>query len=73
MSSEALTYAPRKQRDRDSDFEKALRPSEFDSFSGQDKIIENLGVFVAAARMRGRVSSTMMLLHGPGLGKTTLS
>ena len=40
-------------RERDKDFEKALRPLCFDDFSGQDKIIENLRVFVAAARMRG--------------------
>ncbi len=59
--------------DRDKDFERALRPSEFDSFSGQEKIIENLRVFVAAAKMRGE-SLDHVLLHGPpGLGKTTLS
>ncbi|MDD6132989.1 MAG: Holliday junction branch migration DNA helicase RuvB, partial [Bacteroidales bacterium] len=39
--------------ERDTDFEKALRPVRFDDFSGQEKIIENLRVFVAAARMRG--------------------
>ncbi len=59
--------------DRDRDFERALRPSEFGSFSGQEKIIENLKVFVAAAKMRGE-SLDHVLLHGPpGLGKTTLS
>lgn len=57
----------------DKDFEKALRPSEFGSFSGQEKIIENLRVFVAAAKLRGE-SLDHVLLHGPpGLGKTTLS
>lgn len=55
------------------DIEKALRPSQFDSFAGQDKVVENLKVFVAAARMRGE-SLDHLLLHGPpGLGKTTLS
>lgn len=55
------------------DIEKALRPLEFNDFSGQEKIIENLRVFVAAARMRGE-SLDHTLLHGPpGLGKTTLS
>ncbi|MCM1505289.1 MAG: Holliday junction branch migration DNA helicase RuvB [Muribaculum sp.] len=59
--------------DRDKDFERALRPSEFSSFNGQEKIIENLKVFVAAAKMRGE-SLDHVLLHGPpGLGKTTLS
>lgn len=63
----------RQGNDRDRDFEKALRPSEFDSFSGQEKIIENLRVFVTAAKMRGE-SLDHVLLHGPpGLGKTTLS
>ncbi|MBD5266744.1 MAG: Holliday junction branch migration DNA helicase RuvB [Bacteroides sp.] len=65
--------ASRERRDNDSDFEKALRPAEFDSFSGQEKIIENLKVFVAAAKIRGE-SLDHVLLHGPpGLGKTTLS
>ena len=70
MSEDFDIRASQSGKDRDSDFEKALRPSEFDSFSGQDKIIENLRVFVAAARMRGE-SLDHVLLHGPpGLGKT---
>ncbi len=59
--------------DRDKDIEKALRPSEFDSFSGQDKIVENLKVFVAAARLRGEALDHLLLHGPPGLGKTTLS
>ncbi len=55
------------------DFEKALRPSQFDAFSGQDKIVENLKVFVAAARMRGEALDHLLLHGPPGLGKTTLS
>ena len=55
------------------DIEKALRPLSFDDFTGQEKIIQNLRVFVQAARMRGE-SLDHTLLHGPpGLGKTTLS
>ena len=55
------------------EFENALRPLSFNSFSGQDKVVDNLKVFVAAARMRGE-SLDHTLLHGPpGLGKTTLS
>ncbi|MBX2954401.1 MAG: Holliday junction branch migration DNA helicase RuvB [Leadbetterella sp.] len=58
---------------RDREVEKALRPLSFDDFSGQDKILENLKIFVAAARMRNE-SLDHVLLHGPpGLGKTTLS
>jgi len=57
----------------DKEFEKQLRPLEFSDFKGQDKILENLKVFVQAARMRGE-SMDHVLLHGPpGLGKTTLS
>lgn len=55
------------------DIEKALRPSEFDSFSGQEKVVENLKVFVAAARMRGEALDHLLLHGPPGLGKTTLS
>lgn len=58
---------------RDREVEKALRPLSFDDFSGQDKILENLKIFVAAARLRNE-SLDHVLLHGPpGLGKTTLS
>ena len=60
-------------RDRDGDFERALRPTGFDAFSGQDKIVENLKVFVAAARMRGEALDHLLLHGPPGLGKTTLS
>ncbi len=55
------------------ELENKLRPLSFDDFSGQFKIVENLKVFVAAAKMRGD-SLDHTLLHGPpGLGKTTLS
>lgn len=59
--------------DNEKDFENALRPLTFGSFSGQNKVVENLQVFVTAAKMRGE-SLDHTLLHGPpGLGKTTLS
>ena len=59
--------------DKEREMENALRPLCFDDFSGQSKIIENLKVFVKAAKMRGE-SLDHTLFHGPpGLGKTTLS
>ena len=59
--------------DSEREFENALRPLSFGSFSGQSKVVENLQVFVTAAKMRGE-SLDHTLLHGPpGLGKTTLS
>ncbi len=57
----------------DRDIEKALRPLSFDDFSGQDKIVANLRVFVQAARMRGEALDHTLLHGPPGLGKTTLS
>lgn len=59
--------------ERDGDFERALRPQHFEDFSGQEKIVENLRVFVAAARMRGEALDHLLLHGPPGLGKTTLS
>lgn len=58
---------------RDKDFDGKIRPKEFSEFSGQDKILENLKIFVKAALLRGE-SLDHVLFHGPpGLGKTTLA
>jgi Holliday junction DNA helicase RuvB len=57
----------------DQEFERQLRPVDFDDFKGQNQIIDNLKVFVTAARQRCE-SLDHVLLHGPpGLGKTTLA
>ena len=55
------------------DFENALRPLRFSDFSGQQKVVENLEVFVEAARYRGEPLDHTLLHGPPGLGKTTLS
>lgn len=60
-------------KETDKEFERALRPLSFEDFQGQKKIVENLRIFVSAAKMRGE-SLDHVILHGPpGLGKTTLS
>ena len=57
----------------DQEIEQALRPLNFNDFTGQEKVVENLKIFVQAAKKRGE-SLDHVLLHGPpGLGKTTLS
>lgn len=57
----------------ESDYEKSLRPSAFDSFAGQNQIKENLNIFVRAAKERGEALDHVLLHGPPGLGKTTLS
>ena len=59
--------------EREGDFERALRPSQFDAFAGQDKIVANLKIFVEAARRRGEPLDHLLLYGPPGLGNTTLS
>ncbi len=55
------------------ELEKVLRPAEFSDFTGQDHIMENLKVFVQAAKQRGEALDHILLHGPPGLGKTTLS
>lgn len=55
------------------EFENALRPLKFNDFSGQPKVVENLQIFVEAAKYRGEPLDHTLLHGPPGLGKTTLS
>jgi Holliday junction DNA helicase RuvB len=55
------------------DIERALRPLSFDDFAGQEKILDNLSIFVQAANQRGEALDHTLLHGPPGLGKTTLA
>ena len=55
------------------DIDRALRPLNFDDFAGQDSILENLKVFVQAAKQRGEALDHTLFHGPPGLGKTTLA
>jgi Holliday junction DNA helicase RuvB len=57
----------------DRETERALRPVGFDEFSGQDKVVENLKIFVEAAKQREEALDHVLLHGPPGLGKTTLA
>lgn len=57
----------------DREFENSIRPAVMNEFSGQQQIIENLRIFIKAARMRGEALDHILFHGPPGLGKTTLS
>lgn len=59
--------------DSEKELDKKLRPLQFSDFSGQSQIVENLKIFVKAAKLRGEALDHVLLHGPPGLGKTTLS
>lgn len=71
--NENLDPSPEKLNAVDKDIERALRPQVFEDFTGQAKILENLAIFVQAAKLRGEALDHVLLHGPPGLGKTTLS
>ena len=73
MSTNFDIREERKFSKSEEDFEKALRPLAFDDFNGQQKVVDNLRVFVEAAKYRGEPLDHTLLHGPPGLGKTTLS
>lgn len=73
MREDYLSGEGEKLNAAEKEIEKALRPLSFDDFTGQQKVVDNIKVFVQAAKQRNE-SLDHVLLHGPpGLGKTTLS
>ena len=73
MREDYLSGEPEGLSPEDKEIERALRPVNFADFTGQFKVVENIKIFVQAAKQRGE-SLDHVLLHGPpGLGKTTLS
>ena len=62
----------REMSSAEKDFENALRPLRFHDFSGQKKVVENLEVFVEAAKYRGEPLDHTLLHGPPGLGSTVL-
>jgi Holliday junction DNA helicase RuvB len=71
--NENLDANNEKLSNTDKDYEKALRPVEFNDFSGQESVVDNLRVFVQAAKQREEALDHVLLHGPPGLGKTTLA
>jgi Holliday junction DNA helicase RuvB len=73
MMNENLNASGEQLNPAEKEYERALRPSYFDSFAGQFQVVENLKIFVQAAKQRGEALDHVLLHGPPGLGKTTLS
>lgn len=71
--NEHLDPNPERLNPTDKELERVLRPQTFDDFTGQSKILDNLSIFVQAAKLRGEALDHVLLHGPPGLGKTTLS
>ena len=65
--------APEFSSSEDNDIEFSLRPKTLGEYIGQDKVKENLSIYIEAARQRGEPLDHVLLYGPPGLGKTTLA
>lgn len=73
MSNPNLTAAKESLSPVEKEFENGIRPQQIEEFSGQPQIIENLRIFIKAAKLRGEALDHVLFHGPPGLGKTTLS
>ncbi|MBW0178771.1 Holliday junction branch migration DNA helicase RuvB [Sediminibacterium sp.] len=73
MSNPNLNKDPMNLSAAEKEFENAIRPAEISDFSGQPQLIENLVIFIKAAKLRGEALDHILFHGPPGLGKTTLS
>jgi len=73
MTNSNLNSDKEKLSAADAVFENTIRPSAIDDFSGQSQIIDNITIFIKAAKMRGEALDHILFHGPPGLGKTTLS
>ncbi|MDE3235184.1 MAG: Holliday junction branch migration DNA helicase RuvB [Bacteroidota bacterium] len=73
MANPNLNTDPSQLNSADKEFENSIRPKEIVEFSGQSQIIENLVIFIKAAKIRGEALDHVLFHGPPGLGKTTLS
>lgn len=73
MNFEERMVSPKKTENETEDFEVTLRPKTLSEYIGQDKIKENLSIFIEAAKKRSEPLDHVLLYGPPGLGKTTLS
>ncbi len=73
MSNPNLNKEKQNQSPVDRDFENSIRPSSIVDFSGQPQLIDNLKIFIKAAKIRGEALDHVLFHGPPGLGKTTLS
>ena len=73
MANPNLHNEPSSLTAAEKEFENTIRPKEIDDFSGQPQLIENLIIFIKAAKIRGEALDHILFHGPPGLGKTTLS
>jgi Holliday junction DNA helicase RuvB len=73
MSNPNLNRDPMNLSAAEKEFENTIRPAEINDFSGQPQLIENLVIFIKAAKLRGEALDHILFHGPPGLGKTTLS